>query len=281
VNRTLATVLTFLATTSAVHAANPEQANLVKATLLADVERIAPGAEFTVGVRLKIKSHWHVYWVNPGETGDATRVKLTGPAGLEFGPTQYPVPTKIENNMGLAYGYEDEVLLLVPVKVSKDFAAGGEVKIQADVKWLSCKDTCIEGSAQPRITLTVAAATKPENKELFAAWRARLPIPASPAVASVKQSADPGGAPLPEIAVDWKDAAPAKVDFYPLSTRAVAIENVSVKQEGRQTKIRFKPTVYKPEQVPGGRVEGLLVIEDAAGGRQGVTVSFAVATKKE
>src|SRR6185436_4838476 len=54
--------------------AQPANADLVKATLLADVDAIAPGGSFTLGVRLKVTPGWHVYWVNPGETGDATRV---------------------------------------------------------------------------------------------------------------------------------------------------------------------------------------------------------------
>src|SRR4051812_41622961 len=101
-------------------AAAPANADLVKATVLADVEAVAPGGTFTLGVRLKVTPGWHVYWVNPGETGDATRVVVTGPTGFEFGPVQYPIPTKIEVDGGVAYGYENEVLLLIPVKVGGD-----------------------------------------------------------------------------------------------------------------------------------------------------------------
>src|SRR5688500_145148 len=68
----------------------------VQATLLADADAAAPGRAFTLGVRLKMKPHWHTYWVNPGEYGTPTRVKLTGPAGFEFGAVQWPLPTKID-----------------------------------------------------------------------------------------------------------------------------------------------------------------------------------------
>src|SRR5436190_1607635 len=68
---------------------------LVRAALLADAESVAPGGTFTLGVRLKMKAHWHTYWVNPGESGQATTVKLTGPAGFTFGEIQWPLPSKI------------------------------------------------------------------------------------------------------------------------------------------------------------------------------------------
>ena len=261
-----------------------QETNLVKASLLADHETVAPGGTFTVGVRLKIKSHWHVYWVNPGESGDATKVKLTGPAGFEFGPTQYPLPQKIELEGGVTYGYEDDVLLLVPVTVSKEVAPNTEAKIQADVSWLSCRDTCIQGKAKPTVTVAVRPTAKPENQELFTTWRARLPIAkdqpaAATAISAVDQLKSPDGSPAPGLTVQWSQT-PAKVDFFPLSTPAVAIENVSVKHEGRQTKVTFRPTVYRPEDVPDGRVEGVIVFEDAKGRRQGITIPFAVAKQR-
>jgi DsbC/DsbD-like thiol-disulfide interchange protein len=264
--------------------ASAQETNLVKASLLADHEAVAPGGTFTVGVRLKIKPHWHVYWINPGESGDPTRVKLTGPAGFTVGPTQDPLPMKIELDGGVTYGYEDDVLLLVPVTVSKDVAPGIEAKIQAEVSWLSCKDTCIEGSAKPTTTVTVGPTAKPENKELFATWRARLPIAkdqpvATAALSAVDQPTGPDGVPASTLTVQWNQP-PVKVDWYPVSTPAVAIENVTVQHDGKQTRIQFKPTVYKAEQVPTGRVESVLVFEDAKGQRHGVTLPVAVAKAK-
>ena len=45
--------------------------HLVKAELLADVSSVKPGEPFTVGVLLKMKPHWHVYWKNPGDSRHA------------------------------------------------------------------------------------------------------------------------------------------------------------------------------------------------------------------
>src|SRR5688572_9878405 len=145
-------VLVFVA---AVSSATPAAADTdsVQATLLADADAAAPGREFTLGVRLKMKPRWHTYWVNPGEYGTPTRVKLTGPAGFEFGAVQWPLPTKIDAPGGVSYGYEDEVLLLVPVKVSKDVPAGGSATLDADVSWLSCKEECVPGKAKLTVTL--------------------------------------------------------------------------------------------------------------------------------
>lgn len=257
------------------------EADLVQASLLADADAAIPGKAFTLGIRLKMKPHWHTYWINPGESGDPTRVKVSGPAGFTFGAVQWPLPSQIAAPGGTSYGYEDEVLLLLPVTVAKDAVIGGKATIDADVSWLVCKEACIPGKAKLSITLPVQSEAKPANRELFETWQKRLPIAqdqpsAGAALAGVEQANGADGAPQPALAVRWS-RAPRKVEFFPVSTRAVAVEDVVVRHDGQATRIEFKPTVYKPEQVPGGRVDGVLVYEDADGRRHGLTVPVRVA----
>src|SRR3954468_1227534 len=99
-------------------AAAKEQSDLVQASLLANTDTAVPGKTFMLGVRLRMKAHWHTYWVNPGESGTPTKVSLTGPAGFTFGAIQWPLPSKLEAPGGYSYGYEDEVLLQIPVTVA-------------------------------------------------------------------------------------------------------------------------------------------------------------------
>ena len=260
-------------------------AKVVQATLLADVDAAVPGRELTLGVRLKMQPHWHTYWINPGEYGTETRIKLTGPPGFEFGDIRWPLPTKIDAPGGLSYGYEDEVLLTVPAKVSKDVKPGDNVALGAEVSWLACKEECIPGKAKLTLSLPVRAEAKQANRELFETWRQRLPVaketpPVSEALAAVEQPAGSDGSPQPALAVRWKQA-PRKVEWFPVSTRAVAIEDVKVEHDGQQTRIEFKPTVFKPDQVPAGRVDGVLVYEDAQGNRRGVSAPATVPIAKE
>lgn len=247
-----------------------EPRDLVKASLVADTDAVAPGGNFTLGIRFTIKPHWHIYWKNPGEAGDATRVKLSGPAGLGFGDVQFPLPTKIESDGGVTYGYEKEVMLMVPVTVSKDFATG-ETTIRAELTWQSCKDTCIDGEAKVALTLPVGPRAGAANRVLFETWRGRLPAAqAGEVIAKIDQEKPT------EVTVHWKQSPAGKVDWYPVSTEAVAIENVTVAHQGNRTTIRFKPTVYKPADVPEGRVQGVLVFEDSTGRRRGVELPVKV-----
>lgn len=252
------------------------KSELVRAELLANVDAVAPGKPVTLGVKLTMKSHWHTYWANPGESGQATEIKLSGPAGFEFGAVQWPLPSKLAAPGGFSYGYEDEVLLMVPTVAPKDLTPGADVTLAADVSWLSCNETCIQGGAKLTITLPTKAEAKPANAELFAAWRDKLPAATAAAVVeAVDQASAADGSPEAALTVKWK-AVPKKVEFYPVATRAVAVEDVAVTTDGKATKIQFKPTVYKAQDVTGGKIDGVLVYEDEAGRRRGVTVPVSV-----
>src|SRR5207247_9661072 len=70
--------------------------DLVQATLLADVDSVKPGKPFNLGVLLKIKPGWHVYWKNPGDSGLATRVALKLPEGFKGGEPKFPIPVRFD-----------------------------------------------------------------------------------------------------------------------------------------------------------------------------------------
>src|SRR4051812_30288621 len=90
--------------------------DLVQAELLADVKTVEAGKPFTVGVLLKIKPGWHVYWINPGDAGRATKVTFNLPEGWKAGELKYPLPVHFDQTGGiLGYGYHDEVMLTAQI----------------------------------------------------------------------------------------------------------------------------------------------------------------------
>src|SRR5438874_269026 len=106
-------------------AAAPPGKDLVAVTLLADVDSVKAGKTFNLGVLLKIKPGWHVYWKNPGDSGMATKVNWKLPQGFEVGALRFPIPTRfVQPGDVITYGYEDELLLTATVTPPKNLDAG-------------------------------------------------------------------------------------------------------------------------------------------------------------
>jgi len=60
----------------------PEQ---VEAQLLSSQAVVQPGQHFAIALRQRIAPHLHTYWLNPGDSGQATSIEWTLPAGARAG----------------------------------------------------------------------------------------------------------------------------------------------------------------------------------------------------
>lgn len=115
----------------------------VRAELLAWApDGVEPGKPVWVGLQLTHAPEWHTYWKNSGDSGLPTDLAWTLPAGLSAGEIAWPTPKKIPIGTLANYGYEDTVLLPVPLTVAPDFKAT-QLDIRLKAAWLVCKKECI------------------------------------------------------------------------------------------------------------------------------------------
>ncbi|MEM7413501.1 MAG: thioredoxin family protein [Myxococcota bacterium] len=116
----------------------------VRAELVVDADRVAPGDRVRVGVLLTLDPGWHIYWENPGDSGAATQIAWNAPQG-EVGPLRWPAPHVFREADGLltTYGYKDEVLLHAEARVVP--AASDAWNLEAQVRFVACLTACIPG----------------------------------------------------------------------------------------------------------------------------------------
>lgn len=149
----------------------------VTVTLLPSHSQVAPGGTVQVGIQQVLAPHWHTYWVNPGDSGMATRVQWHLPEGWQAGDIQWPVPQRIDVGPIANHGYEREVTLLVDVDVPKNAAIGQATELKADVSWLVCQEVCIPQQASLSVPVTVGreAVVVDANREALARAQRSLP----------------------------------------------------------------------------------------------------------
>ena len=168
-----------LAATS-IAVAQPVQTAHVSAELVAANDALVPGTTTTVALRLAIAPGWHTYWRNPGESGLPTTLEWRLPDGYAAGAIEWPAPRALPAGPLMNYGYEGDVLHLVPLKVPANANVGTTATLAARADWLVCKETCIPEGADLTLTLPVAAQAAPDTRwgARIAAVRDALPRPA-------------------------------------------------------------------------------------------------------
>ncbi|MET1115411.1 MAG: thioredoxin family protein [Comamonas sp.] len=149
----------------------------VRAELVAHApEGVTPGQPLWLGLAITHQPEWHTYWKNPGDSGLPTQLEWQLPAGLEAGAIEWPLPGIIRVGPLANYGYEDRLLLPVPIRVAPDFKSpdGDTLTIRLHATWLVCRVECIPEEGNFTLQLPVRSATA-LHAGAFATARARQP----------------------------------------------------------------------------------------------------------
>lgn len=145
----------------------------VRAELVAHApDGIAAGKTVWLGLKLTHQPHWHTYWKNPGDSGLPTTLAWTLPSGVAAGEIDWPAPRRLPIGPLMNHGYEDTVVLPVPVTIAPQFTARQlDVQLQAD--WLVCKEVCIPETGRFSLSLPTQASVVSHAGEFEAALAAR------------------------------------------------------------------------------------------------------------
>jgi DsbC/DsbD-like thiol-disulfide interchange protein len=148
--------------------------------LIAENQWITSGHTLNVGLRFQMEKGWHIYWINPGDSGEPPKVKWQLSSGLTTGPMEWPTPRRLGTTSIVDYGYEGTVMLIVPIHANKNLAVHGSTQLTADLRVLVCREMCVPGNAQLSLTLPIKSqppVPAPSTTELFTIVRKSLPRP--------------------------------------------------------------------------------------------------------
>ncbi len=141
--------------TAAMLEAEPSRIPHGTVELISAVSSIMPGSAFQVGLLFRLEPGWHIYWKNPGDSGQPPRLKWELPVGLTAGEIEWPAPKRLPVGPLLDYGYEGDVLLPIAVEASPDLTANSSPSLNANLRVLVCRETCMPGKATLALTLPV------------------------------------------------------------------------------------------------------------------------------
>ncbi|QGZ94279.1 protein-disulfide reductase DsbD family protein [Terricaulis silvestris] len=267
--RLFATVLVALAALVAPTAAQlPGAQRNVEAGLHSSRAAVAPGERFTIVLRETIREGWHTYWRNPGDSGEASQLTWTTPAGWAVGEIQWPTPEGIPFATLVNYGYEGEVLFPIEVTAPANARPGTDATFSADLYVLVCADICIPEESTVTLSVPVAAQGRddPQWAPRVAAAVAALPR-AEGLTATIARSGRLSVA-LPN-ATDFRNPR-----FFPFSR--------DVMEAAAAQRPRVGPAGVSFTLAPGvnddfGTVplEGLIAFEMADGTRRGIEILAA------
>ena len=229
-------------------------APVIHVSLVGEQESIAPGQEFWVGVRFELEKGWHIYWINPGDSGEPPRIQWRLPAGFQAGDIAWPHPERLVTKYSVDYGYAGQVLLLAPLRSPAGLAPGGKAELGGTVKWVVCREVCIPGKTEVALSLPVKRGAAPQPSIVFAEARKRIPKPAPAGWrVSARQLKD-------EFVLFIEAGRPiSQATFFPLEPQQIknaAPQAVSAFPQGVRLRLKKSEQLLKPI----ARLKGIIVL---------------------
>jgi thiol:disulfide interchange protein DsbD len=137
---------------------HPVNTGHLTAELVSQADGVAPGQTVWLAVRQKIQKGWHTYWRNPGDAGEPMKLAWALPSGWRAGEIVWAAPHRLPVGPLMDYGYEDEVLLPVPLTAPADARPGQAIPVKLAASFLVCAETCVPEDALLTLDLPVVAA---------------------------------------------------------------------------------------------------------------------------
>jgi thiol:disulfide interchange protein DsbD len=151
--------------------------------LLVEQTAVQPGTQVRVGVQFEMDKDWHIYWKNPGDSGEPPEIGWQLPEAVTASALQWPAPMRLKTSAGTDFGYAGNAVLLSTMRIPAAARPGSRLAIGGEVRWLVCHDICVPQRAEVKAEVRVAeAATVDERAKAAldaASQRIPRPLPAS------------------------------------------------------------------------------------------------------
>ena len=167
--------------------AQPVRSQHLTVELITEPISIAPNRDFLAGLHFVLDPGWHIYWINAGDAGEPPTIDWKLPSGITAGNLQFPAPQRLPLGPLMDFGYQNEILLPVPMRADATIHAGSKQTLRGHLRFLVCSSVCIPGQAEIQHIVAVTAQpgpTDPTTEPLFLAAEHHLPR-TLPAVASI------------------------------------------------------------------------------------------------
>lgn len=231
----LAAALALLSSTSS--SAALQQQLHARVALQADHAAVQPGQTLHLGLRIVHDAGWHTYWINPGDSGLATRFDWQLPNGTSVSGIRWPYPERLPFGPLTNFGYSNDLLLPVTLTVPASAKVGERLPLRLRARWLICADICIPDEAQLAIDLPIEAKPRASAQAAdFAKALARVPKPLSSVQGHAWRDATHVAAQI-QNATWAKDAA--RIEVFPLTPQVVASQSIETRLSSDGT-LRFR-----------------------------------------
>lgn len=129
------------------------------------------GKAYSAGLYIKLNKDWKTYWRNPGDAGIPPLITAEPNANLVGITVDFPLPLRIVDEGGTAFGYHDEVLF--PITVTPN-DIGRPLSLNFSSFFGVCQKVCAPAKFEAMLNFAPNSAPN-SNGDMIAKWQSLVP----------------------------------------------------------------------------------------------------------
>jgi len=142
-------------------------------------DSVAGKTELDVGIQVRLESGWKTYWRHPGDAGIPTEFDWSASENVAQIKLSWPAPKRLSFEGLDSFGYEDEVVFPVHIRV---LDADASARVGLRLIYAACRDVCVPLEANMVLDIpAIAHQSRPStdfHRALIERYRSRVPSPA-------------------------------------------------------------------------------------------------------
>lgn len=129
------------------------------------------GKAYSAGLYIKLDKGWKTYWRNPGSAGIPPLITAEPNSNLTGMTVDFPMPIRIVDEGGTAFGYHDEVLFPLTI-TPKD--VGAPLSVHLSSFFGVCQNVCTPAKIEATLNFSPKSAPTHEA-DLISKWQTLVP----------------------------------------------------------------------------------------------------------
>tara|TARA_B100000963_G_scaffold358953_2_gene384905 strand:- start:1720 stop:3627 length:1908 start_codon:yes stop_codon:yes gene_type:complete len=130
-----------------------------------------------IGLDFKLKDNWHIYWIYPGDAGEAPKINIVNQTGTFKGlSVKWPFPQEYidKKNEIITRIYKNRVIIPIQIKQFKD--KNIEETLKTKIEYQICDEICIPLSTKLDLKIPSNNYIDKNKAELLKRFKERAPV---------------------------------------------------------------------------------------------------------
>ena len=126
--------------------------------LISPYKQVKKGADFLIGIQIKMEKNWYTYWSYPGDFGITPYLEIPSLKSVQIKQLSFPHPQRkrflLEKKSFYSFVYYNELLIPLKALIQNDYQKDS-LALNLNLEWGICKEVCLSKKSSVQLNLKI------------------------------------------------------------------------------------------------------------------------------